>query len=564
VLTRLHIQNFIIIEKLELEFTSGLTVITGETGAGKSIVIDALFLLLGGRSDNQVVGPTHDKCHLTACFDIKNLTAAQTWLEANEFGCNPTDECIIRRVLQKDGKSRQMINGYSCTLQQIRDFLPLIMIIHGQHQHQLLMKRHYQRELLDNYIDNQELHEKIKRIQVLWLENLKKMAYFDSLQKNSEMQQELLEYQINEFEKIAFQPEEYETLLTEQRQLVNASQLISGCQEALVNLTEREKNSAESLLYQAINNLSGIHSLDPRISSSHNMIHHAIIQVKEAVSELRHFNQGFDLNPGRLEFLEQKLSKIHELARKYQVSPIELTRIRQELENQLAHLKEAKHHYQLLDNAQQKLQSDYMDAAKQLSKLRTQAARQLSDKISREISQLGMPGGMFQIQVHFNQEITAHGADTIEFLVAPNLGLPFQPLSKIASGGEISRIALAIHVATAQKKITPILIFDEVDVGIGGATASIVGNLLKTLSGPSQILCITHLPQVAAYGDTHFKVQKEVINNQTAATIVELRGNERVSEIARMLGGSHITQKTLAHAKELISYQEMVHLFSEF
>ncbi|MBA2654194.1 MAG: DNA repair protein RecN [Gammaproteobacteria bacterium] len=550
-LTHLHIQNFIIIDKLNLDFEAGLTVLTGETGAGKSIIIDALSLILGGRADSALIGPCADKCDLSACFDIETIPTAQAWLIEREYAAEGS-ECILRRVLHKDGKSRQFINGYNCTLQQLKEFLPFLINIHSQNQQQLLTKRSYQRDLIDSFNHETTLCDQTKIAYQQWSENQKEMERVSHLQNNTEVQQELLEYQIKEFEKEAIVAGEYELLDAEQRTLANAEQSIKNCQAALEQLSEIEKSSAQARLYQAQNHLQSLQYSDEKIAGVSDLINHSIIHLEEATNELKAYLNQLEVNPERLTIIERRLSRIHELARKYQTPAPQLHLVYTQLATQLSELTEANLHYETLEKKAHELRALYLEVAQKLHASREKAAHLLNKQISQQIQKLGMPGGQFNVLISLRDDISPHGIDDIEFLVATNPGQTLQPLTKVASGGEISRIALAIYVATAQKKTTPVLIFDEVDVGIGGSTAAIVGNLLKSLGKSAQVICITHLPQVAAYGDNHLRVQKETIKKQTETTIVELKGETRIKEIARMLGGITITEKTLAHAQELI------------
>lgn len=551
-LTQLNILNFIIIDQLTLDFKKGLSVITGETGAGKSILIDALTLVLGGRADSNLVGPFGDKCDLTVCFDLDTIPTARQWLQEHDFSTDSSEECIIRRILLRDGKSRQMINGYSVTLAQLKDFLPLIINIHSQNQQQLLTKASYQRELLDSFCNQPKDLEQVKNCYHLYTNNQKAMLSLKQLQQNSEVQQELLLYQLEEFNKLALLPGEYDQLDKEHKQLANADQLITDCQTVLSQIADQEERNAADLLYQAQHTLSTLQQYDDKLSIASEMINHSIIHLEEAKNELRAFTQQIEVNPNRLTWVETRLSKIHDLARKYQTTPQQLYEVQLNLQQQFQELKEACNQYDQLFEKDQELMKNYQIVAKSLSQHRKQTAKLLSDQITQQIHQLGMPGGTFKVEVEETNEITAYGSDHIEFVVATNPGQSQQPLSKVASGGEISRIALAIYVATAEKKTTPILVFDEADVGIGGGTAAIVGRLLKSLSNNAQVLCITHLPQVAAFGDHHYQVQKDIKSKQTKSSIVALSEEERIAEIARMLGGLTITEKTLAHARELI------------
>jgi DNA repair protein RecN (Recombination protein N) len=551
VLTTLRIENFVIIDLVELHFDKGLSVITGETGAGKSIIIDALSLVLGGRADSSLIGPHKTKCDLSACFDIEQIPEAVAWLRTLEYGESPWQECIVRRIFQKDGKSRQMINGYSCTAQQLKEFTALLINIHSQNQQNFLTKRSQQRSLLDNFCNHASLLEEVKQKYGEWQETEKQLEQCKQLQ-DRKAEQELLEYQIDELEKLDILVGEYEQLDLEQRQLANANQLLANTQRALSTLVESDDINATNLLYQSQTLISEIQQYDNKLTSASELLNNAIVQLEEASNELRAFSHHIEINPERLVNVESRLAKIHELARKYQVKPFEVHTILTQLKKRHAEITSANLQSIHLSEKATTLLNAYQVLAQKLHKRRQKSAVYLNEQIIQYLLQLGISGGTFQIKVETTQNIGPYGADEIEFLVATNPGQPLQPVSKIASGGEISRIALAIYVVTAKQNTTPVLIFDEVDVGIGGATAAVVGSLLKSLSKTAQVLCITHLPQVAACGDSHYCVRKDIDDNQPATQILALNEEQRIAEVARMLGGLTITEKSLAHAKELV------------
>lgn len=550
-LTHLHIQNFLIIDNLELNFAEGFSVITGETGAGKSLIIDALTLVLGGRGSQDLIGPLQDKAYLSACFELATIPIAQEWLESNDYSSS-NSECIIRRSLFKDGKSRQWINGQPCNIQQLKQFAAHFIHIHSQHQQQLLLKRDYQRTLLDSYCHQPALLQQVNSCYLAWASHDKKIKQILELQKNAAMQEELLQYQLNEFEKVAVVDNEYHQLDNEQKRLAHAKERMAFCQAAADYLTDNEKFNVEALLYQAMQQVNDALQHDSALKTAQELLQHALIHVKEAASELHAFINSTEINHDRLSTIETRLSQLHQLARKYQTRPESLLAKQDDLQTQLNALQMRTEEYQILTEQASVLKAKFYQMAEQLHHHRQQGAIQLNKKISQTIQQLGMPGGIFEVSVSATDQLAEHGIDIIDFLVATNPGQALQPLSKIASGGEISRIALAIHVATAKVKTTPILVFDEVDVGIGGNTAALIGQLLKSLGQATQVLCITHLPQVAACSQQHYRVQKEVSPSQSTAIITSLDKKQRIEEIARMLGGLTITGKTLAHAKELI------------
>lgn len=554
-LTHLQVSNFAIIDKLELDFQQGLTVVTGETGAGKSIIIDALAVVLGERTDNTIIRHGQDKCEITACFDLSKIPIAQQWLIAHDY--DQDNECIIRRTIDKDGRSKAAVNGTPCSLQQIREFASLFINIHSQNQQQSLTKKNYQRELLDLFANHSDLSREVFNLYHKWLETYKQYENLKTDTQSLQAQLELLHYQIEELDKVGLTDGEYQSLDQDHKQLANAEKLMQHCQQALTLLQELEPLNVLSLLYQTLNHLRIIQESHPKIQQTSELINNATIQVEEVISEIRNFSNVIEINPDRLYQIEKRIEKIHELARKHHVQPQDLFKLHQELTMKLTHLNSTESHAALLLQSIDELQKKYHHSAKKLSKSRRNAALKLNTAITEKIQNLGMPGGAFEITFYDipNQEPQPHGNELIEFLVAANKGHPLQPLHKVASGGELSRIALAIYVTTAQIHLTPTLIFDEVDVGIGGSTAAIVGQLLRSLSQNVQILCITHLPQVAAHGHHHLRVDKHISNDQTLAKLEALDENQKVYEIARMLGGVKITDKTLDHAKEMLALE---------
>ncbi len=545
-LTHLAIKNFTIIDNLEIDFAPGMTVLTGETGAGKSIVIDTLELALGARADSQTIRPNCDRCDLTAIFDITKTPAAQTWLQEHDLDTD--NDCIIRRSITADGRSKTNINGIICTQQQARELGSLLVNIHGQHEHQSLLKRDIQLELLDNFGNNVGLCNEVKLVFEQWQELNNKIQQLQQLAGNSDSQTELLNYQLNELEELDLQEDELEQLHQEHKQLSNAGELLQNCQAALELLDANNLASAQ-------NQLEPIQHFDPKLTTANELINTAIIQTDEATAELRHYLDTADLDPERLQQVEQRLEKIYDLARKHHIQPEELFNLYQNLSNQLEKINSASEE---LTQAQQNITKhaeQYTNLAAKLSAARQKAATALTQAIEKQMQQLNMANGKFAVQFTPTKDnkFTATGLEQAEFQISLNPGQPLQPLNKVASGGELSRISLAIQVTTAANYTIPCLIFDEVDVGIGGKTAAIVGNLLKTLGNNAQVICVTHLPQVAAQGQQHIKVSKQAEANTTTVTLSNLNQPERVNEIARMLGGIEITASTLAHAEEMLS-----------
>lgn len=551
-LSHIYISNFTIIETLDLELSNGLTILTGETGAGKSIMLDAMQLALGDRVDGKVVRQGAKRCEIILSFDIKNNQSAQKWLTNQQLDSD--NDCVIRRVIDNDGRSRSTINGTPCPLQQIRQLGNILINIHGQHEHHALLKRDKQRSLLDNFAQHQNLCEKVETIYEHW--RTLSTEFTQLRTQNRAERLDLLRYQVKEFDEIHFSLSEFQQLEQEHKQLANAEQLLNNCQHVLDLSCKNEDNSITSQLYDILKHLEPIKKIDKRINNASELFQQALIQTEEASNELTHYLDVTDLNPERLQTVEKRLNQIHDLARKHHVPPEQLADIQQALTSELSNLEHADEKLAQLQDDIAKCIDDYRKTANKLTKSRQKAAKKFSERICEKIQHLGMPGGRFSAML-IPQEIdtpTAYGAERIEFLVGANPGQPLGPLNKVASGGELSRISLAIQVIAAEQQTIPTLIFDEVDVGIGGGTAQIVGQLLRQLGETAQLFCITHLPQVAAQGHHHLKVAKQSDKETTVTQITTLTPEEKIQEIARMLGGVNVTSQTLAHAKEMLEW----------
>jgi DNA repair protein RecN (Recombination protein N) len=554
-LKRIQIKDFAIIDNLVLELQAGMTVITGETGAGKSIVIDALDIALGERADSKMVRHGAEKCEIVIEFDIQHIPAAQLWLRETELA-NDEPICLIRRVLAgHDGRSRNFINGTQVTLQQLRELGGLLVHIHGQHQHQALVKREEQRTLLDQYANHTALLTEINTIYQEWRQIRKEIDALQPDNQQHEAQLALIRYQVEELEQLDLQPNELEQLHAEQKQLANAEHLLSQSQAVLDLLAENNEANITALANHAQQQLEQLKLLSPRLENAAALLNNALIEITEAENELRDFFDSVDINPERLQEVEHRLAQIHTMARKHKIAPERLAEFCAELQTQLAYLKNSAGRLEILHAQENKVIQQYQQIAKQLHHSRLQAATQLSQLVIDNMRKLGMPGGRFAIDIAAQPEQvpTPYGYDRIEFTVSANPGQPLQALAKVASGGELSRISLAIQVITAQADATPTLVFDEVDVGIGGPTAEIVGSLLRKLGQQAQVLCITHLPQVAAQGHHHLQIRKETVGETTHSYVDFLNDDARVTEIARMLGGVKLTPQSLAHAKEMLT-----------
>jgi DNA repair protein RecN (Recombination protein N) len=553
-LRRIQIKDFAIIDNLELELQSGMTVITGETGAGKSIVIDALDIALGERADNKMVRHGAERCEIILEFELQHIPQARAWLEEMDLASDD-NTCILRRILATgDSRSRNYINGSIATLQQLRDLGSLLVHVHGQHQHQALIKRDEQRILLDQYAAHPRLLEQVKTLYQQWRDIRKTIESLQQAKQNAS-QLALLRYQAEELSQLNLQADELETLHHEHKQLTHAEQLLFQAQEVLLTLADDNETNALKLIHHVMQRLENMKALSPQLGNACHSLKNAVIEISEVENELRDYIETVEISPERLSAVEQRLTQIHNIARKHKVAAEQLVNYQAELETAVAALQDNSTKLADLVAQEQALLVDYQKAAEKLHISREKAAQKLNALITENIQQLGMPNGQFSIEIVKTaaDAPTVHGLDKIDFLVSANPGQPLQPLAKVASGGELSRISLAIQVITAQADATPTLVFDEVDVGIGGGTAEIVGVLLRKLGQQAQVLCITHLPQVAAQGHQHLRIFKETHGSTTRSYIHFLDDTARIEEIARMLGGVKMTQQSLAHAREMLS-----------
>lgn len=547
-LLTLNIRDFVIVDRLELEFQPGFTVLTGETGAGKSILIDALSLALGERADAGVVRAGAERAEIEAEFDTRTLPQLQSWLDEHELGGDP-GVCLMRRVVDGGGRSRAFINGRSATLQQLRETGEFLVDIHGQHAHQSLLKAAAQRELLDAYAG---LGRQARETAAAWKEwQALKKARLEREKNAAAYAEELerLEWQVKELAALNFSAPEWEELQAEHARLTHAASLMEGAQYGLEVLSENDV-ACLAQVNGVIARLNNLVEYDTGLKEILDLLEPAEVQLREAAYSLRHYLQRLDLDPERLAQCEQRLGEVHDAARKYRVGPDQLPEL---LAEKSARLDELRGYDSGGDEAQreEKAQAQYLDLAGKLSAARKEAARELSGKVSAAMQSLAMAGGRFEVALT-EFEGNAHGLEEIEFLVSAHSGLPPKPLAKVASGGELSRISLAIQVITSKVSLVPTLIFDEVDVGIGGGVAEIVGQLLKQLGAERQVLCVTHLPQVAAQGDHHWQISKSSQAGGVVSRIQVLEPAARIDEVARMLGGVEVTETTRKHAAEML------------
>jgi len=550
-LCQLSINNFAIVRFLELDFKPGMTSITGETGAGKSIAIDALGLCLGNRADANTLRPGATKAEFSARFSLCDVPLAKRWLEDNDLELD--DECILRRTIGSDGRSRAYINGNPVPLAQIKNLGQLLIGIHGQHAHHAMLKSEHQLTLLDSYANHRLLLESVSNSFQRCKLIEKELKALQQSQHERIARKQLLQYQVEELNEFALLDGEFEQIEAEHKRLANGTALVEACRNELFILQDNDQGSVESLINAGIGQAQELETYDPQLNSVVNMLNEALIQVQESSSELERYLDGLELDPEHLSFLEQRLSKVMLLSRKHQVTPNELYTHHQALVGELTSLDSDEEALTSLQEQVDASRASFITHAKKLSLSRVRYAKELDKKVTQSIHELSMPKGKFCISVNFNEShISPNGCDSIEFLVTTNPGQPLQPISKVASGGELSRIGLGIQVITAKKVSTPTLIFDEVDVGISGPTAAVVGKMLRSLGESTQVLCVTHLPQVAGKGHQHMFVNKQSRAGKTETSMVPLDKTQRIEELARLLGGDVITSNTLANAKELL------------
>ncbi len=551
-LTDLQIRDFVIVEHLELEFHDGMSVMTGETGAGKSIVVDALGLILGERADSGLISPAAEQAEVIGSFDLAQAPDARRWLQ--EESLEDDGECHVRRVISVQGRTKAWINGRPVTLQQLKSLGDRLVDIHGQHEHQSLLQRALQRDLLDAYAGNGELREQAARLARTYGQLRAELETLDQTNAARSARRELLAYQIRELEELDPQTGELPELEAEHGRLANAEALLSACEAARQTLYDADEGNAASMLSHTLGDLEPYTAYAPRLAEAHELLANCAIQLQEAVRSLRDAADHIELDPERLSAIDARLAQTSDLARKHRVAGDELPALLEALRDEQRGLESADERLDGLREELEQASAAYRDVALSLREARRSAATELAQAVTEHMQNLAMVGGRFDITLEPVADETPlpHGWDQVEFLVSANPGQPLRPLSKVASGGELSRISLAIQVVTTRNATIPTLVFDEVDVGIGGGVAETVGTLLRQLGANRQVLCVTHLPQVAALGHHHFAVSKSSDGHTTQVAIRPLRGTERVRELARMLGGLEITAQTEAHAREMM------------
>ncbi len=552
-LTQLTINNFAIVRHLNLELSEGMSVITGETGAGKSIAIDALGLCLGYRSESSMIRNGADKADITATFQMQPNSPAYLWLKEHELlDEENSHECILRRMINLEGRSKAFVNNRPLPISQLRELGQYLIHLNGQHAPQLLLKSEYQLELVDNYAGIHNLLGKMQEQYNKWRKLHQQVKNFRQQCKENEARKQLLQYQVDELDEFDIKEGEFEEMEETHTRLSNSEELIEMSQSVL-DLLSDDNSNADSLIYNAIRYLEDLVDVDVNYQSSLDMLNEALIQVQEASSEVRALADSIEQDPELLAELDERISRAMSLAKKHYVSPNELWQHHSVLQDELQKLVDFEDNEDQLIADEKKAYRECVALAEQIYQERVSAAQKLAEQVTSQIKALSMENGEFYIDIqHDVKKLTPNGADFVEFNLRSNLGQNAQPLAKIASGGELSRISLAVQVLTANKLSTPTIIFDEVDVGISGIAATTVGRLLRQLGNKCQVLCVTHLPQVASHGHQHFNVQKYVKDNQTETQMSLLSERERVNALARLLGGSKITDAVLANAQEML------------
>lgn len=551
-LTHLSIKDFVIVDRVELDVMPGFTVLTGETGAGKSILIDALTLALGERGDASQIRLGCERAEINVTFDISRSQELSQWLNTNDL-YGDADICLLRRIIETNGRSRGYINGHAVTLQQLRTAGEYLVAIHSQHAHQSLLQKDAQRELLDAFSGCDDLARTVRSSYQNWQDCYQQRTVMEQRATESRDKRDQLEWQLHELSALNFTPEEWHALQADHGRLSHVATLLATAETGIEALSESE-SSVLAQLNTSNSQLRNLLEYDNQLKPIIDLLDSAQIQLQESVYELKHYRQSLDLDPQALQDIEQRLSAIHTLARKFRVAPEELPSLLDTVTQQLEALGSDANisHLQALEAA---AQTEYLKQAQALSAARQKNSKTLSRQVSAAMQTIAMVGSEFSVALIPMEQGNANGLEQIEFQVAAHQGSPLRPLAKVASGGELSRISLAIQVITSKVGTVSTLIFDEVDVGIGGQVAEIVGNLLKQLGRERQVLCITHLPQVAATGDQQWQVVKlagNTENQQVSSKITMLSQQERIEEIARMLGGVSITETTRRHAAEIL------------
>jgi len=550
-LLSLTVNNFTLVEHLHTEFQPGMTAITGETGAGKSLILDALGMALGDRGDTSRIRRGKDKLDVTALFSVAANPRARAWLE--HYDLLNGEECLLRRTLNSEGRSRGFINGQPATMQQLQQLGEMMIDIHSQHEHQSLLVRETHRTLLDDFCGAQPLAAKVSQLFREWQETRSRLATLQGNAGELEARRALLRFQLEELDQLALAADELEQLEREQRVLANGEQILRDSHQVLALCREGDDGDILSLLARAQHLLHVMPDKSNHLSEAEALLDSAIIQVDEASREIQRHIDSFDVSPERLQEVEARLALVYQLARKHRVHPSELPTLHRSLAEELDALGGASNNLDTLVALETEQEQALTRAAAELSKKRARAAGEFSALVNGQLQSLAMSAASLDVRLTPEQAHTSHGRELVEFLVRTNPGQPHMSLNRVASGGELSRLSLAIQVIAARHTTIPTLVFDEVDVGVGGAVAEVVGRLLRELGEKGQVICVTHLPQVASCAHHHLIASKTTGEESAESELNSIAGKQRISEIARMLGGTKITRQTLAHAEEMLN-----------
>ena len=552
-LLNLQVRDFAIIDRIDIEFEAGMTVLTGETGAGKSILVDALGLVLGERGSAQLVRDGAKRAEFAAEFDVSGVAPAIAWLE--EQSLDQDDECLLRRVINSEGRSRAFINGNSVPLSQLKSLGELLLDIHGQHFHQSLGRRSVQRDLLDFFGGLLEKRATTELSFATWKSVADRLQQLTKAETDRASRLDLLSFQLQELDSLALGPDELDDLRSERQKLQNSGRLAEGVSSAMQSLFENDAGNANSLVADALRAVESLLDYDESLAPVLELLNSAGIQVTEAADSLRRYNDSIDMDPWRRDWVEERLDSIQSIARKHRVAPEDLHAQAERLRQEHDLLSHAEERGRELERQAEATKVEFLKRAKALSNGRRKASRSFAAAVTEAMKSLGMPGGVFEVSLTKLDESAARswGLDEIDFLISANPGQPTQPLARIASGGELSRMSLAIQVIASDGSAIPTMVFDEIDSGVGGGVAEMVGRRLQELGASRQVLCVTHLPQVASLADRHFRISKVSDGKSTRTRLHVLDKDERVEELARMLGGVEITRKTLEHAAEMLA-----------
>lgn len=555
-LTHLSLKDFAVVTASQLGFSQGFTVVTGETGAGKSLIVDALLCISGTRADSGMVRHGAERAEIAAEFDLSDAPQAQDWLEQNEL--NDGLECLLRRVIKADGGSKAWINGRTATLSQLSELCSGLLEIHGQHEQQSLLERSKQLDLLDEFAQQQTLKQQVRQQHRQWLQI---NADINQLQKRGDVSEQIdyMQHQLNELQSLCLEPDYIQAESLKHKRQSQSTQLISACAMALSLLKGEQELSASHQLRSSMTQLNKWQESEPSLAELLALLESAEIQMHEAINQLQNFSETIELDEQQLLQLENQISTWHELSRKHRVPVLELQHKALQLEVEINELRQSNSRLAALEIELNDAKKQWLIFANELSRKRKTAATSLSKTVSELMTELGMAGGVFEVQLSQNDsdEPQSQGLERCEFLVSANPGQPTKALRKVASGGELARISLAIEVATLGMDPTPTMVFDEVDSGIGGAVAEVVGQKLRALGKQCQVLCVTHLAQVASLGHQHYVVSKFSNNNNTESQVNALTDKERIEEIARMMGGVALSSQSRDHAEVMLNHGQM-------